>query len=91
MTGRTHGVIGMVVGVVLAPEATLLAYCKGVVIGWLGGRLPDLDHPDSSISQDLAPVKIGSRRMTFLLIASCILWLWYRGWRPFGGVVIMAV
>ena len=51
-----------------------VAVIIGVGAAIVGSLVPDLDHPNSKLSRDIAPIKIGSRRITFLLVAVL---LWY--------------
>lgn len=60
MQGKTHALIGVTAGLWLAvqtaaPVETALLYAG---LGALGGLLPDIDHPNSSISRRLPPLRL---------------------------------
>lgn len=52
MTGRTHLVLGLAFGVAVASVAPpdLASRAMIIVVGGIGGLLPDIDHPKSIVS-----------------------------------------
>lgn len=54
MQGKTHLLIGMAAGLALSQPVTAPL---GIILGGIGGLLPDIDHPNSSISRKLYPLR----------------------------------
>ncbi len=55
MQGKTHMMVGMVAGLMLCQPLTAPA---GIILGGIGGLLPDIDHPNSSISYRLPLLRL---------------------------------
>jgi inner membrane protein len=60
MQGRTHALIGAAAGLLLAVQVAAPAESTAMFVaaGALGGLLPDVDHPQSSINQKLPFIRL---------------------------------
>lgn len=92
MMGKTHLMIGAAVGAMMEAQAPGFGIVEGILVGALGGLLPDLDHPKSMLTQKVAPISIGGdRKLSLALTAIGILVLGYRGWLPLQSVAMIAL
>lgn len=55
MQGETHAIIGMVAGLALVDPVTAPL---GILLGGIGGLLPDIDHPNSKISRQFPLIRL---------------------------------
>lgn len=91
MMGRTHMMIGMVAGAVLESHAPGLGVLKGMLIGAVAGAVPDFDHPNSKATRSIAPIALGgSRRYTLAVMSLGIMYLAWKGYLPYQGVMASA-
>lgn len=55
MQGSTHALIGMVAGLALSQPVTAPF---AILLGGIGGLLPDIDHPNSKISRQVPLIRL---------------------------------
>jgi inner membrane protein len=91
MMGRTHMMIGMVAGALLESHSPGLGVLKGMLIGAIAGAVPDFDHPNSKATRSIAPIALGgSRKYTMALMSLGIMYLAWKGYLPYQGVMASA-
>ncbi|GIM48520.1 metal-dependent hydrolase [Collibacillus ludicampi] len=91
MLGRTHMMLGALVGVVMTANAPGLGMLEGAAIGAIAGLMPDLDHPNSTLTRKVAPISLGSRKISLALIALGVIKLAWDGWLPWHQVGMIAL
>lgn len=73
--------VGTAIGISTMAAATpmfpALYIIQSTLIGAGAGLMPDLDHPNSKLSHDIAPIPILSRRLNFILMSVGVLFLAY--------------
>jgi inner membrane protein len=89
MQGRTHALIGAAAGLLLAVQVAAPAESTAMFVaaGALGGLLPDVDHPQSSINQKLPFIRLFTfwlphRTLTHSVFAIALMMftgLWFAG------------
>lgn len=91
MLGRTHMMIGAWIGTAMNLPSPGIGVLEGFAIGAIGGLLPDLDHPNSKITRQVAPISIGSRRISLILMVLGILKLAVDGWLPLQSILVISL
>ncbi|PWK09649.1 metal-dependent hydrolase [Tumebacillus permanentifrigoris] len=91
MMGRTHMMLGALTGALLESQAPGLGVLEGILIGAIGGLVPDLDHPNSKATRSIAPIALGgSRRNSMVLMSLGVMALAWQGHLPYDGVMAIA-
>lgn len=62
-----------------------------MMIGAIAGAVPDFDHPNSKATRSIAPIALGgSRRYIMALMSLGIMYLAWKGYLPYQGVMASA-
>jgi len=63
----------------------------GIGLSTIGSLMPDLDEPNSTISREVAPIPLLSRRISMLAMAGCLWLSSIVGWLPFQLSLILSL